>query len=193
MSLPVEHIYTADEYLALERDAETRHEFVDGMIYAMAGESPEHSVICTNLIRTVGTFLKGGSCTVFSPNMKVLSGKNKIFAYPDVIVVCGDPQYYDDKRDVLINPTVIFEVLSPSTEAFDRGEKFVSFRKFNRTLTDYILVSQHKPFVDHYSRRSENVWNLVSYEGLDKTLLISSLDCQLSVAEIYDRIGLSTI
>lgn len=189
MSLPkTRNLYTAEEYLSLERPAETRHEFIDGHIFAMAGESPEHSLICTNVIRIVGTLLLGKPCAVYSPNMKVVVGENKLFAYPDATIVCGEPVYYDERRDVLTNPTVIFEVLSPSTEAFDRGDKFLSFRKFNKTLTDYLLVSQYKPFVDHYTRQSDESWSLHSLEGLDSVIHLPLIDCQFSLAEVYDRI-----
>jgi len=188
MSLPKDEIYTPSQYLTLERQSDARHELYDGVIYAMAGESPEHSLITTNISGELRLRLKDSACSVFSPNMKVLSGKDKLFAYPDVTVVCGEPQFYDDKRDVIVNPTVIFEVLSPSTEAFDRGDKFLSFRKFNNSLTDYVLVSQYKPFVDHYTRQADESWTLHSLEGLDSIIHLSSIDCELRLAEVYDRI-----
>jgi Uma2 family endonuclease len=188
MSLPANRIYTADEYLALERRSDVRHELFDGIIYAMAGESPEHSLICTNISGELRLKFKGGPCAVYSPNMKVLTGENKSFAYPDVTVVCGDARYYDDKRDVIANPIVIFEVPSPSTEALDRGDKFLSFRKFNNTLVDYVLVSQFRPFIDHYTRQSDDSWSLHSWEGLESAIPLLSINCQLRLAEIYDRI-----
>jgi Uma2 family endonuclease len=189
MSLQIANrTYAPDEYLALERQSEVRHELFNGHVYAMAGESPEHSLICTNISGELRFQFKGGPCAVYSPNMKVLMGENKSFAYPDVTVVCGEARYYDDKRDVIVNPIVLFEVLSPSTEAFDRGDKFLSFRKFNSTLMDYVLVSQYRPFVDHYTRQPDDSWILHSSEGLESHIQIPSIHCQLSLAEIYDRI-----
>jgi Uma2 family endonuclease len=132
----------------LERDSEERHEYLDGQIYLMAGESPEHADICTNLIRELAPQLRDTPCRVRS-KAKVRSGPSPIprksakglFSYPDVVVICGEPQYYDEIRHTVINPTVIIEVLSDSTEAFDRGEKFLRYQNWNPSLTDYILVS----------------------------------------------------
>src|SRR5262249_38964751 len=145
MSLPKsQHLYKIDEYLALEREADFRHEYLDGIIYEMAGESPEHSLICTNIISGIHTQVKGTACAVFSPNMKIRAGKDRLFAYPDVSVVCGEPIFHDKHRDIITNPTVIFEVLSPSTEAYDRGYKSLLYR-YNQSLKDYVLVSQKTP------------------------------------------------
>jgi Uma2 family endonuclease len=140
--------HSFEEYLEIERQAEERNEFIDGEIYAMAGESIEHSIVNANLFAEVVFRLKGKNCRAFSPNMKVQSGhyfnqkktSKGLSSYPDLVVVCGEPEFIDDKKDVLTNPKVIFEVISPSTEAFERGEKFSRYRAWNPTLTDYILV-----------------------------------------------------
>ncbi|HLM55631.1 MAG TPA: Uma2 family endonuclease, partial [Pyrinomonadaceae bacterium] len=124
MSLPfMLPVVTTREYLNTERRSEDRHEYLDGSVYLMAGESPAHSTICFNLAVVVGEQLKGGPCRGFSPNMKVRAGEQGLYAYPDLAVVCGEPVFHDQHGDVLVNPTVIFEVLSPSTAAYDRGEK----------------------------------------------------------------------
>src|SRR5436853_3379827 len=135
MSLPQQQpLFVPDEYLAFERDTEERHEWLDGLIYDMAGESPEHSTICVNVITTLNTQLKGKDCGVFSPNMKVYSRLKRdstlkgLFAYPDLTVVCGQPLFHDKHRDVLMNPRLIVEVLSNSTERYDRSEKSVPSR-----------------------------------------------------------------
>ncbi len=193
----IELIYSAEEYLEFERTSAERHEFLDGEIFAMAGESPKHSTINTNLIGEVVYQLKGKNCQAFSPNMKVQSGhfiKQKktskgLFSYPDLTVVCGEPQFLDETSDVLINPKVIFEVLSPATEAFDRGEKFSRYRAWNETLTDYVLIWQDIPVVEHFQRQDNNHWLLTIVEGLENSLEITSIDCIIKLIDLYDRIN----
>ncbi|HSK72767.1 MAG TPA: Uma2 family endonuclease [Pyrinomonadaceae bacterium] len=183
-----EALYTPEDYLAFEREAETRHEFFDGEIYAMAGESLSHSRVCANLMREVGNRLKGKPCEALSPNMKVRTSSASLFAYPDLTVVCGEPQFHDTKKDVLINPQAIFEVLSPSTETYDRTTKFQKYRLGNPTLTDYFLISQDKAFVEHFMKQADGNWLYRSYSELDETIKIETLDCELSLREIYDRV-----
>jgi len=197
MATPQTHlIFTVDEYLAAERDSNERHEFLDGLIYAMAGESPDHGTICSNLTAALVTQVKGSPCQVWSKDTKVRSGplpaskwKNKgLFSYPDLVAVCGKGEYLDEHRDVLLNPRVIIEVLSPATEAFDRGEKFLRYQNWLPTLTDYLLVSQSSPIVTHYIKQENGGWLLYFYEGLEQTFSIQSINCSISLADIYDRI-----
>ena len=201
MSLPQPTTrFLIEEYLARERQAEERHEYLDGEVYAMAGESPEHGAICMNLSVSIGTQLRGTPCQAFSKDMKVRSGRlplpghamKGLFSYPDLLVVCGDMQFHDQFRDVLLNPTLIVEVLSESTEAFDRGEKFRRYRTWLPTLTDYLLVAQDKPLIDHYHRVEQNRWELVSIEGLAAHLRLESIHCTLHLAEVYERIVFPT-
>jgi Uma2 family endonuclease len=180
--------FTSEQYLALERQSEVRHEYLDGFVYAMAGESPEHSTICFNIAGLVHSQLRNGVCRGFSPNMKVRTDPSGLFAYPDLAVVCGAPIFHDDKRDVLVNPTAIFEVLSPSTEAYDRGEKFLRYRRGIATLRDYILVHQSDAIVEHFIRNADGAWPGHTIEGIDATLNIPSIGCELSLAEIYARV-----
>lgn len=121
-------VFTSDEYLSLERCSDTRHEYLDGFVYAMAGESPEHSTIYFNLAGTVHAQLKGSSCRGYSPNMKVRNDPENLYSYPDLAIVCGEPMYHDTRRDVVVNPTAVFEVLSPSTQKYDRGERSLRYR-----------------------------------------------------------------
>jgi Uma2 family endonuclease len=191
MAIPLEKIrrrYTAEEYLELERAAESRHEFLDGQIFAMAGESLSHSRICINLAIEAGSKLKGKPCEALSPNMKVRTSSASLFAYPDLTIVCGAPQFHDTKRDVLTNPQVIFEVLSPSTEIYDRTTKFQRYRMGNETLTDYVLVSQDKTFVEHFTRQADGNWLYRSFSETADVLRIETVDCELSLNEIYDRV-----
>lgn len=188
-------IYTVAEYLEFERQAEERHEYIDGEIRAMAGESPQHSLISTDLTASIVIQLRGKPCAAFSPNMKIRSGEpvaphssKGLFSYADLTVVCGEPQFHDEFDDVLLNPKVIFEVLSPSTESFDRGEKFQRFRTYNESLTDYVLVSQTKPFVEHFQRQPNGQWLMTEVSGLDGELHLASIDCRLRLVEVYDRL-----
>jgi Uma2 family endonuclease len=158
----------------------------------MAGESLLHSRICVNLSGEVRNQLKGKKCEPLSPNMKVRATSASLFAYPDLTIVCGEPVFHDTKKDVLINPQVIFEVLSPSTAEYDRTIKFQKYRMGNETLTDYILVSQDKPFVEHFKRQADNNWLYQSYGETDDILRIETTECELSLREIYDRVEFET-
>jgi Uma2 family endonuclease len=187
---------TVEEYLALERASEERHEYLDGHVYAMAGESPEHSDICSNLVTILNLQLRGTPCRVWTKDTKVRSGPEPrsrratrgLFSYPDLVVVCGAPQFHDAYRDVLLNPTVIIEVLSPSTEAFDRGEKFWRYRTWLPALTHYLLVAQSRPLVEHYLRQSDDVWVLSTVSDAAGSLSLASIACTLRLSEVYDRI-----
>jgi Uma2 family endonuclease len=198
MSLPQTQIrYTEDQYLSIEREAEERHEYLDGQIYAMAGESPEHGAICTNLTREVSAQLKGTRCQVFAKDMRVRSGplprrrysQKGLYSYPDLVIVCGDLQFLDENRDVIINPKVIIEVASPTTEAFDRGDKFQRYRTFNPSLTDYLIVAQNRPFIEHFALREDGQWVIAaSVIELSGSVHIASINCALQLAEVYDRV-----
>ncbi len=197
MSLPQSQGYfSVEEYLALERESEERHEYLDGYVYAMAGESPEHSDICSNLAGILYLQLRGTPCRVWSKDTKVRSGPEPksrqatkgLFSYPDLVVVCGAPQFHDAYRDVLLNPAVIIEVLSPSTEAFDRGEKFWRYRTWLPALTNYLLVSQALPLIEQYLRQSNDTWILSTASTLEESLYLAPIDCTLRLREVYDRI-----
>jgi Uma2 family endonuclease len=197
MSLPPSYIrYSAEEYLVIERGSEARHEYLDGHVYAMAGESPEHGTICTNIGGQLYSQLRGKDCQAFSKDMKVRSGPNPqpgrtskgLFSYPDLVVVCGELRFNDEYRDVLLNPTIIIEVLSPATEAFDRGEKWVRYQSWLPDLSDYLLVSQSKPQVEHYQRQASGEWLYSLVGNLERKLHLASIGCTLELTEIYDRI-----
>jgi Uma2 family endonuclease len=183
--------YTPEEYLELERQSGARHEYYEGEIYAMAGETFKHSQICVNLAREVSSQLKGKPCQALSPNMKVRAQTKGLFAYPDLTVVCGEPIFHDQKRDVLLNPCVIFEVLSPSTERYDRTMKFFKYRQEIQDLTDYIIVSQDSAFIGHYEKQADGRWVHTVVGGLENVLNVASINCVLSLAEIYDRVEIA--
>lgn len=188
MATPQSKLFvSAEEYLRREREAEERHEYDNGRIYAMAGESLSHSRACISLSAIVSTQLKGKSCEAFSPNMKIgISAAGK-FCYPDLSVVCGKPLFHDDKQDVLTNPKVVIEVLSPSTEKYDRSVKFQAYQQIE-SLTDFLLISQDKPLVEHFERQTSGQWLYTSHKGLSASIQLTSIDCELPLAEIYERV-----
>jgi Uma2 family endonuclease len=189
MGLPKELPYfTPEEYLDIERESEIRHEYLDGYVYAMAGESPEHSLICFNLSVIVGLQLRGKPCQGYSPNMKVRTDPSDLFSYPDLAIVCGEPIYHDKRRDVLLNPKIIFEVLSPSTEKYDRDEKFRRYRENIPSMTDYILVSQSTPKIEHFTKQDNGEWTKVEVSGLSNELYIASIDVRIPLEEVYENI-----
>ncbi|HMW00507.1 MAG TPA: Uma2 family endonuclease [Acidobacteriota bacterium] len=185
-----------EEYLAFERKVIDRHEFLDGQIYARAGESLSHSTICANLTGELHTQLKGKPCRTLSPNMKVRSGPYLVgsrmtkgmFSYADATVVCDQPLFHDEHQDVLLNPRVLFEVLSPSTENFDRGEKFHRYARHLASLTDYVLISQNQPMVEHFHRQEDGTWIYRVITGLTEFLELPTIDCWIQLSDLYDRI-----
>lgn len=180
--------FTPDEYLALERGASTRSEFLEGEIFAMAGSSLEHDTITANLGGLLHARLRGRECQVLTSNMKVRTRSNGLFSYPDVTVFCGPPRFHDPRRDVLTNPSVIFEVLSPSTEDFDRGKKRFLYQSID-SLTEYVLVAQDEPLVEHWSRRDDGQWLVSTLQGPGAALVLGSIDCTLPLDEIYERVS----
>ena len=182
---------TPEEYLVLERkaipDAETvRSEYLDGEIIAMSGASFAHNLITGNIFAELHTRLKGSGYVVFANEMRVSIPSVKSYFYPDVGVVCEEPRFEDDVFDTLLNPIVIVEVLSPSTEAYDRGDKFAHYRQL-QSLQEYVLVSQDKVRVDHYVRHAAQ-WILTDFQEPDQQLPLTSIQCELPLQEIYERV-----
>ncbi len=195
-----EKIYTVDEYLRLERESVERHEYFDGEIILMAGESDNHGIVSVNITSEIHRQLKGKECQARVKDAKIKSGgfapnagksMKGMFSYPDLVVICGEVEHHDKKKDVILNPNVIVEVLSESTEIYDRNDKFTRYKMFNETLTDYILISQDKPQIEHFVRQEDNSWKMYTYIGLDKICRIESIECELKLVEIYDRIEFS--
>lgn len=188
--------FTEEQYLKLEREAEEKHEYLDGKVFAMAGETEAHNTICVNLAGELRAQLKGKPCRAFAKDLKVRSGPaptlfqttRGFFSYPDLLVACGERKFHDQHRDVLLNPSVIIEVLSKSTEAFDRGEKFMRYRTWLSSFTDYILVAQDQPVIEHYRRQPNDDWVLTTVQGLDAHLSIQSIGCTLQLREVYDGV-----
>lgn len=183
-----ESFFSVKDYLQYERIAPERHEFLDGNVYAMAGENARHSTICFNLYAITGNHLRGKNCRGFPPNMKVATGNQGLYSYPDLTIVCGQPEFYDDKCDVLLNPLVIYEVLSPATECFDRVEKFLHYTNYIETLRDYVLISQDHPLIEHYAKQANGNWHKTEIEGLNATFYLPAIECRISLAELYDLV-----
>lgn len=178
--------YSPEEYLTLERAAEYKSEYFDGQIIAMAGESPNHGRIKSDTNRIIGNQLVGKTCETFTSDTKVRTPGINIFGYPDIVIVCGQILYHDTFQDVILNPKVIIEVLSPSTELYDRGEKFASFRQLE-SLTDYLLISQDKVRIEHYARHGK-FWMLAEENDLTQSLYLAAIDCHLPLNEVYARV-----
>ncbi len=182
--------YRFEDYLAVEREStDMKHEYVAGQIFAMTGGSYEHSLITANLARRLGNQLEGGPCAVLSSNMRIRIEAADVCAYPDVSVLCGEPLFHDRQRDVLTNPVLIAEVLSHSTEAYDRGGKFAHYRRLT-SLRHYLLIAQDQVAVDVFTRQSDDRWLLSAYADADAVIELETPDCRLSVREIYDRVVL---
>ena len=182
---------TPEEYIALERkaipDAETvRSEYIKGKIIPRSSSNLSHNLITGNIAGELHTRLKGTTCFVFANEMRVSIPAVNSYFYPDVGVVCEEPRFEDDVFDILLNPIVVVEVLSPSTEAYDRGEKFAHYRQLT-SLQEYVLVAQDKVRVEHY-RRQERQWVLTDFQRLDEILPLPSIQCELPLQEIYEHV-----
>ena len=177
-----------DEYLDWEEDQQGRHEYFYGRIYAMTGGSLEHVTVIQNLAACLGNRLRGGKCRAFTSEMRVKVDATGLYTYPDATVVCGEMQLDRRTKSVtLLNPTLIVEVLSPSTEAYDRGEKFAHYRRV-ASLTDYILISTTSAQVEHFLRQPDGVWLLTVRSGLEANLEIKALGIDLPFTEIYEYV-----
>jgi Uma2 family endonuclease len=186
-SLAIQEHYTPQEYLALERAAIQKSEYVNGEIYAMAGASGRHVRIMCNIVAELNGQLKGSPCAVYGSDMRVKVSETGMYTYPDVTVACGDVQFEGAHHDTLLNPTLIVEVLSPSTEDYDRGEKFAHYRKI-ASLNDYLMVAQDRIHVEHFVRQGP-WWRFAEYDDLEATFDLTAIGCRLMLRDIYDKIS----
>ncbi|NEX22430.1 Uma2 family endonuclease [Thiorhodococcus mannitoliphagus] len=181
---------TPRDYLAWERRQETRHEYIRGEIFEMTGASREHNLICGNLFAMFHGQLRGRPCEVYVNDMRVKVTETGIYVYPDIVALCEPPRFEDNKVDTLLNPGLIVEVLSQSTESDDRGAKFAHYRNLP-SLAHYLLVSQTECRVEHFTRQSGNRWLLTEYQAPDDSIPLTDMDCSLRLADIYERLSLS--
>ena len=178
---------TPAEYLALERSAETKSEYLDGDMVAMPGSSREHNLIVTNLVGELHQLLKGRSDEVYPSDLRVWIPEKRKYTYPDVSVACGEPRLQDEHGDNLLNPTLIIEVLSPGTESYDRGKKFEHYRSIE-SLAEYVLVSQYEWRVEQYVRQCDGSWLFTESTDPRSVVSLPSIGCELAMAEIYDKV-----
>ena len=188
MSALPKRFFTPEDYLALETAADYRSQYVDGEIFAMAGAQPWHIEVVDNITIALKTRFRGRPCKSYASEMRVRSVPGNLWTYPDVVALCGQP-LFDTGTDpyTLLNPQVVFEVLSPSTETFDRGDKFRRYRQLE-LLTDYVLVCGYRRRVDHYRVQENGIWVCEEYTHPKSCFRLASLDCDLPLAEIYEGV-----
>ena len=180
--------YTFEDYLAMERQAiDVRHEYVDGEVFAMVGASLNHNLILVNLTAGLHAQTRERPCYIYVNDLKVRIEAADAVTYPDLSALCGRPELYDERRDVLLNPQLIVEVLSPSTEAWDRGGKFAIYRQIP-SLEEYLLVSQDRPLVERYRRQGDGEWLLSDFRGMEAVVELASIQCSLVLAEVYAKV-----
>jgi Uma2 family endonuclease len=193
MSLPPRPQLTFEDWLEAERASlEGRTEYLDGEVFAMTGASVEHNAIVVNITSELRTQMKGRPCQVYANDLKVRIRPADAGTYPDLVALCGEHQFQDGRRDVLLNPSLIAEVLSESTEAYDRGKKFAIYRQIPN-LREYLLVSQHQVLVELYSRADDGRWTLSDFSALTDSVPLPSVGCTLSLAEVYDKVELQPV
>ena len=187
MSSQVKVYYTPDEYLAIERQAEYKSEYLNGEIFAMTGASRRHNLVAANVLAALHAQLRKRPCEVYPSDMRVKVSATGLYTYPDVVIVCGEPLFDDKRNDTLINLTALVEVLPKSTASYDRGEKFEQYRKLS-SLADYLVIAQNKYHVEHYTRQPDNQWLLSETDDVRQTIRIASIECNLALVDIYDKI-----
>jgi len=178
---------TPERYLEIERAAEFKSEYYAGQMFAMAGASRAHNLIVANAVGEIRSRLKSTPCETYPSDMRVLVSAAGLYTYPDISVACGEPEFLDSTVDVLLNPVVIVEVLSDSTEAYDRGAKFALYQ-WLASLKEYVLVSQNAPQVETYLRQTGGTWLYSRVNGPDVALRLQTLSCRLPLSELYDRV-----
>lgn len=178
--------WTVEEYLAFERASEEKHEYYAGEVFAMSGASRRHNLIITNTIISLGSQLAARPCEVYPSDMRVKVSTLK-YTYPDVSVVCGDPLFMDGTFDTLLNPTVIIEVLSDSTEDYDRGKKFKHYMGI-ASLREYVLIAQDEARIDHYVRQAQGDWLLSVATDPMAAVYLPSIECALALTDVYRKI-----
>ena len=190
MASAAQQLLTEQEYLALERAASTKSEFLAGRMFAMAGGKRSHNLIAINVSTALNTQLDDRPCQVYPSDMRVKISATGLYTYPDVSVVCGEEVFEDEEEDTLLNPTLIVEVLSKSTEAYDRGDKFAQYRLLE-SLREYVLIAQDQVRVERYSRPAgESEWRLAEARDLAESMVLASIGCELPLSAVYRKVKL---
>jgi Uma2 family endonuclease len=180
-------LLTPEEYLALERQGEGKHEYVAGEIVAMVGASFRHNLIQSDTQTSLNIQLRGTRCTVVGSDLRVKVASLGIYTYPDLTITCGEPQFEDSELDTLLNPSIVIEILSISTERYDRGLKFHRYQLIP-SLREYLLIAQNKPRLDHYLRGPDNSWLPTTIEGLDGIVELPTVACTLALSDVYRQV-----
>jgi Uma2 family endonuclease len=181
---------SVEEYLEFDRNSEFRYEYFDGFVYAMSGGTLPHNLIAANLIRRLGNALEGKGCAVVGGSLRVQVSPRRDYFYPDVVVVCGEMRIADDRQDTLLNPTLVIEVLSKSTESLDRGLKATRYRAL-ASVREYVLVSQTEPRVEVFERLAEGKWDFREVAGSDAVCEFHRVGCEIPLSRIYELVTFS--
>lgn len=179
--------YTPEEYLEFERDSDARHEYANGEIFEMAGGSKRHNGISANIVRLLGNQLLERDCTVYGSDMRVKITSTGKYTYPDIVAVCGEELFEDENEDTLLNPMLIIEVLSTSTEGYDRGGKFENYQTIE-SFSEYVLIAQEPFRIEQFVRKEQNVWMYFEFRKPDDVIKLNSIDCELVLQDIYHKI-----
>lgn len=185
--------YTLEEYLELDKNSEEKYEYFDGEVFAMAGGSPNHARLGFDIGTLFSQKLRGRGCEAFNSDMRVKVPDARPYRYPDVSVVCGEPVFEElNGQEMLVNPVLIVEILSPSTAAYDLKDKFIAYQSID-SFREYLVVSQDRPYVIQHIRQSKKRWLRIDIEGLDAEVALESINVTLSLSEIYERVKFQTV
>jgi len=190
MSTQPKTFLTPEQYLEIERKAEYKSEYYDGEMFSMAGARATHNLIAANLIAQLHAQLRYGPCRTYTSDMRVHVKSTGLYTYPDVVVACQDPRFLDDEVDTLLNPTLIVEVLSPTTEAYDRGRKFGHYRSIE-SLAEYLMVSSERVGAELFTRQTDGAWLLTAASDLQDAVHLSATGCRLLLADLYEKVQFS--
>lgn len=192
MAIAKKDFLTVEEYFELEDNSEEKYQYFKGEVFMMAGGTANHNRIAGNLFANLRELFKGKPCEAFTSDMKIQIEASDLFTYPDVSVVCGEIDFYENRQDTISNPKIVFEVLSESTKDYDRGTKFLLYRSLE-SLTDYVLVSQSEVRIEHFHKNDKGIWSLKEIVSLEEIFSLSSPSCEISVKEIYERVDFSLL
>lgn len=187
MSAVPKTLLSPEDYLVFERESEFRHEYYRGEIFQMSGASREHNIIVFNLANQIGSQLRGKNCEGYANDMRVHTSITGLYTYPDLVIVCGEPEFLDSEFDTLLNPIVLIEVLSPSTADYDRGKKFWHYQSIE-SLREYLLIAQDEMKIEHLIKQADGRWSVSEYASSDEKFELPSIEITLETSEIYEKV-----
>lgn len=191
MSTQPKAFLTPEQYLEIERQAEFKSEYWQGEMFAMSGAAEPHNLVVPNITAQIHPQLRSSDCRLYSNDMRVRVSATGLYTYPDIVVVCGAPQFLDGRRDTLLNPALVVEVLSPSTEAYDRGRKFEHYQSID-SLRQYLLVASERMRADLFTRQPDGLWLLKAFGSAEDTIELDSIGCRLALSDSYERVEFSS-